>query len=223
MPALAAIARRHGLRLLEDAAQAHGAEQDGRRAGALADAAAFSFYPTKNLGALGDGGAVVADDPALADELRLRRDYGGVREHALAGTNSRLDELQAALLRVLLGRLDAWNARRRAHARRYLEALGGLPGLEVPRPQEGHVWHVFALLHPARDALAAALAGRGVATGTFYPRPPHLTPAFAHLGLGPGSLPVAERLAARNLALPVGPHLEAGEVERVIAAVRAAV
>jgi dTDP-4-amino-4,6-dideoxygalactose transaminase len=226
MDPLTELARRHGLRILEDAAQAHGAEYRGRRAGALGDAAAFSFYPTKNLGAYGDGGAVTTSDPELADRLRLLRNYGSrVKYHnEIAGTNSRLDPLQAALLRVRLRHLDAWNARRAAAAARYGEALAGDPDLRLPHVPEGMkpAWHVYAVHHPERDRLQAALAEAGVQTLIFYPVPPHLSGAYAHLGWREGSWPLAEELASTTLGLPIGPHLTAADQARVIEAVRLA-
>ncbi|MGD9570703.1 MAG: DegT/DnrJ/EryC1/StrS family aminotransferase [Thermoleophilia bacterium] len=223
MDAVTAFAARHGLPVLEDAAQAHGAAVGGRRAGALGTAGAWSFYPTKNLGAVGDGGAVTTDDDALADRLRSLRNYGSRRKyvHDERGLNSRLDELQAAMLRVRLEHLDAWNARRAAIAARYADGLAGT-GLRLPWTPEGmtHAWHVYAVHAPGRDALAAALAERGVGTLMHYPTPPHLSGAYADMGLGEGALPIAERLARETLSLPMGPQLAPGDVEHVIASVR---
>jgi dTDP-4-amino-4,6-dideoxygalactose transaminase len=220
------LARSCGARVLEDAAQAHGAEYKGRRAGALGDAAAFSFYPTKNLGALGDGGAVTTNDPELADAVRLLGNYGSRRkyENEIKGTNSRLDELQAALLRVQLGHLDEWNDGRRERAAAYDSALEGLDGLTLPRvaPDCVPVWHVYVVHHPERDRVERELAERGVDTLVYYPVPPHLSSAYADLGLAVGAFPVAERLAATNLALPIGPHLDPSQQQRVIDAVRSA-
>ena len=221
------LARDRDVRVLEDAAQAHGARLGGRRAGGLADAAGWSFYPTKNLGAFGDAGAVTTDDAELADRLRVLRNYGSRRkyEHEVEGTNSRLDELQAALLRVGLRHLDERNARRAAHAEAYLEQLGGLPGLRLPPPpRDGHepVWHVFAVHHARRDALQAALAEDGIGTLIFYPVPPHLSGAYAELGLGEGAFPITEELARTTLAIPVGPDLTAEQRELVVAALRRA-
>ncbi len=223
MAPLLEVARRCGLAVLEDAAQAHGARLDGRRAGALGDAGAWSFYPGKNLGAMGDGGAVTTDDGALADRLRSLRNYGSRRryEHRELGFNSRLDEIQAAVLSAKLPHLDAWNARRARVAARYADGLAGTGvALPPPAPEGGHAWHVYAVRSPRRDALAAHLAGEGVATLSHYPVPPHLQPAYRHLGLGPGSLPVAEAIAQETLSLPMGPHLGDDEVDDVIAAVR---
>jgi dTDP-4-amino-4,6-dideoxygalactose transaminase len=220
------LARSCGARVLEDAAQAHGAEYKGRRAGALGDAAAFSFYPTKNLGALGDGGAVTTNDPELADAVRVLGNYGSRRkyENEIKGTNSRLDEMQAALLRVQLRHLDAWNESRRERAAAYDSALEGLEGLALPHVAPGclPVWHVYVVHHPERDRLERDLAERGVDTLVYYPVPPHLSGAYADLGLVEGRFPLAERLAATNLALPIGPHLDADQQQRVIDAVRSA-
>lgn len=225
MPAIGRFAAEHGLPVLEDAAQAHGAAIDGRRTGALGTAAAWSFYPTKNLGAVGDGGAVTTDDDALADRLRSLRNYGSRRKyvHDERGLNSRLDELQAAMLGVRLAHLDEWNARRAAIAERYAAGLAGT-GLRLPSVPAGaeHAWHVYAVHTPRRDALAAALADRGVGTLMHYPTPPHLSGAYADMGLGVGALPVAERLARETLSLPMGPQLGPDEVTHVIGAVRAA-
>ncbi len=207
---LAALAQRHGLRLLEDGSQAHGARLAGRRVGALGDAAAFSLYPTKNLGALGDGGIVVADDPALLDRVRTLANYGerGRYDNVVRGFNSRLDELQAALLRIKLRRLDEWNARRSALADRYLEQFDGCADLVVPRatPDAQPVWHQFVVRVDRRDAVRAALERRGVPTLIHYPTPPHRTPAYAPDY--PDSLPIAERLAETVLSLPISPQMD---------------
>src|SRR5216684_5794585 len=177
------VAARHGLFVLEDAAQAHGARYQSRRAGALGHAAGFSFYPTKNLAALGDGGAIVTDDAGLAERARQYRNYGSAAKyvHDIAGANSRLDEMQAAFLRVRLRRLDDENARRREIAVRYIERLQGLEGLALPQaePNCEHVYHLFVVRTMGRDMLAAGLAARDVGTMVHYPRPPHLQPAFA--------------------------------------------
>jgi dTDP-3-amino-3,4,6-trideoxy-alpha-D-glucose transaminase len=224
--AIAQFASRHGLLVYEDAAQAHGAFWRGRRAGSLARGAAFSFYPTKNLGALGDAGAVTTDDPALADHLRLLRMYGWRRRDAseIKGLNSRLDELQAAVLRVKLARLDAWNERRREIASRYLAALADT-GLRLPTSVSGaeHVWHQFVVTHGDRDVLRARLAEAGIQTLVHYDPLPHLTAAYRADGWSEGDLPVAERLSSEALSLPMSPHLTEGEVDEVIEAVRAAV
>lgn len=226
MAALRDIAERHGLRLLEDAAQAHGAEEHGRRSGGLGDAAAFSFYPGKNLGALGDAGAVTTHDATLAERVRLLRNYGSrvKYQHELAGFNSRTDELQAAFLRERLRALDDDNRRRREIARRYQSELQGLPGLVLPQPAPRFesAWHLFVVRHAARDALAERLATLGVATLVHYPVPPHCQPACAALGIAPGALPLTSALASEVLSLPIGPTLDDMQVGRVIEAVRSA-
>jgi dTDP-4-amino-4,6-dideoxygalactose transaminase len=225
MVAILAIARRHGLRVLEDAAQAHGARVGGRRAGSLADAAAWSFYPSKNLGAMGDAGAVTSDDPQLLERVRLLRNYGSQERyrHETAGVNSRLDEVQAAVLRAKLPHLDEWNSRRAGIAAAYLRGLAG-SGLElppVPAPGE-HSWHLFVVRHPERDRIRRDLAEAGIQTLIHYPTPPHLQHAYAELGLARGSLPRSESQAERGLSLPIGPHLGAADVELVVAAARVA-
>lgn len=208
MQRIRAIAQRHRLLVIEDAAQAHGAEQGGRRAGTLGHAAAFSFYPGKNLGALGDAGAVVTDDDALAERIRMLRNYGGERkyEHRVQGLNTRLDELQAAFLRAKLKYLDAWNESRRRIAEHYLGAIHN-PLVKLPDADglRGHAWHLFVIRTEARDALAEHLAQRGIATQVHYPRPPHLLPAYVEQGVEEGASPIAERLAEEVLSLPMDP------------------
>lgn len=228
MHAIRQVAQQHGLKVLEDAAQAHGAVEasqgpaPARRAGGLADAAAFSFYPGKNLGAYGDGGAVTTDDDALAEQLRMLRGYGSrvKYQHEVTGFNSRLDELQAALLRVRLAHLDEWNARRDAIARLYLRDLAGLPGLELPvvRPGAHPVWHLFVVRSTRRDALQAFLQARGIGTLIHYPVPPHLAGAYADLHLAPQ--PIAEQLAAQVLSLPIGPHLALDDAAQIVRGLR---
>ena len=218
---ITAVARRHGLKVIEDAAQAHGARYRGRRCGSLGDAAGFSFYPGKNLGAIGDGGAVTTDDDDLAGRLRMLRNYGSSRKYVneVAGFNSRLDELQAALLRVKLSRLDDWNGRRRAVAAAYLDALAGT-GLLLPTAPcwAEPVWHLFVVRCPNRDAVTAQLDGHGIGWLVHYPIPPHRQDAYRDLGYGEGSFPLAEQLSREVLSLPMGPHLTSGECARVIAA-----
>lgn len=220
--ALGALAREHGLWTLDDAAQAHGARLGGRPVGALAHASAWSFYPGKNLGALGDGGAVTTDDGDLAARLRRLRNYGSDEKyvHLEQGANSRLDELQAAVLRVKLAHLDEWNARRRVVAERYLAGLArsGL-GMPVVRSGAEPSWHLFRVRSTERDALRARLAAAGIETGVHYPVPPHRQPAYAGTAAARASLPNAERAAREVLSLPIGPHLTADQVERVIAEV----
>jgi dTDP-4-amino-4,6-dideoxygalactose transaminase len=223
--AILAWARRRRVRVLADAAQAHGARVAGEGIGALGDAVAWSFYPSKNLAAFGDGGAVTSDDPDLIAQVCRLRNYGSAsREEVVeSGVNSRLDELQAAFLRVRLAHLEAWNERRRGNARRYLDALSGLP-LTLP-PEDGELtsaWHQFVIRVPDRDRVRAALAEQGVETLVHYPVPPFAQPAFAGLGIGPGTFPIAERLAAEVLSLPVGPHLSPDAARRVVEALRSA-
>jgi dTDP-4-amino-4,6-dideoxygalactose transaminase len=223
MDPIIALGREHGLPVIEDAAQAQGALYRMRRAGSLGNAAAFSFYPGKNLGALGDAGAVTTDDDALAERLRMLRNYGSKRKyhHDLPGLNSRLDSLQAAFLRVKLRHLDKFNDRRRAVAAIYLEALREdviLP--EVPSWAEP-VWHLFVVRHRQRDQLQSALNDAGVETLIHYPIPPHRSGAYAEYSHF--ELPVAEQLADEVLSLPIGPHLPKEQAERVIEAVREAV
>lgn len=215
-----------GLLLIEDAAQAHGAcVEDGRRAGSVGVIGAFSFHPSKNLGAFGDGGAVATEDDGIAAALRVLRNLGKSGKHELArvGPNSKLDTLQAALLRVKLRRLEEWNARRRELARAYDAQLAGLPGLELPAPLPGTepVYHHYPVLARQRDPLVQHLAARGIKTSLHYPVPPHLQPGLAHLGYGPGSFPEAERRAAEEISLPLGHELRLDEVAAVSAAVRA--
>jgi dTDP-4-amino-4,6-dideoxygalactose transaminase len=218
------IARRHNLFVLEDAAQAPGARYHDRRVGGLGDAAAFSFYPTKNLGAYGDAGAIVTGDSALAEEVRLLR-HGGQRHihlHELLGANSRLDEMQAAILRVKLGHLDTWNRRRCTLAARYSAGLRDCDGLglpDVPGDVE-HAFHLYVVRTPLRDALRDYLAGTGVTTGIHYPRALHLQPAFASLGYTEGACPNAEAATAEVLTLPAFPQLSSQEVDQVLRLVR---
>ena len=219
------VAAQHGLKVIEDAAQAHGACYRGRRAGSLADASGFSFYPSKNLGAIGDGGAVVTDDEELADRLRLLRNYGSRVKYynEVQGFNSRLDPLQAAFLRVKLPRLDDWNAVRQRLAKRYTEGLSGAPDLIVPKVPDWAepVWHLYVVRHPRRAALQAHLKEAGVGTLIHYPVPPHLSEAYAeHLAAGQ-SFPLTENMADTVLSLPMGPHLTEGQVDEVIESIRA--
>lgn len=212
------IANRHNLRVIEDAAQAHGARYKGRCAGSLGDAAGFSFYPGKNLGALGDGGAVTTDDENLAARIRVLRNYGSsIKYHnELKGYNSRLDELQAAFLRVKLSHLDAWNARRSAIADSYGEALRD-SGLTLPFVPEwaDPVWHLYVVGSMQRDLLQQQLAGQGIGTMIHYPIPPHLQPAYADQGMRTGDFPVAEKMADQVISLPIGPHLSSAGSEYI--------
>ena len=210
------VIRPHGIKLLEDCAQAHGARYKGRRVGSLGDAAAFSFYPTKNLGAYGDGGCITTDDDAVADKARLLRGYGW-RQRYLSethGINSRLDELQAAILRVKLRHLDAANDERRRRAALYDEALKGI-AVPVTAAWAEPVYHLYVVEVDGRDELKAALNAAGVGTDIHYPVPSHLQPACSDLGMGKGSLPETEGLASRVLSLPMYPELPIEHVERV--------
>jgi dTDP-3-amino-3,4,6-trideoxy-alpha-D-glucose transaminase len=218
------IARRHDLFVLEDAAQAHGAHYRGTRAGGLGDAAAFSFYPSKNLGAYGDAGAITTDDAVWAEKARMLR-HGGQRrtyQHELLGTNSRLDEIQAAILRTKLPHLDAWNEQRRGLAARYDAGLGDLDDLRLPTVPEDadHVYHLYVVRTHLRDALHDYLSGAGVTTGVHYPQGVHRQKAYAHLGYEGGSCPNAEAAAAEILSLPVFPQLSSHEVEQVTSLIR---
>lgn len=222
---LGKLAARLGLDVLEDACQAHGAERDGIRAGTAGFAAAFSFYPGKNLGAAGDAGAVVTDDEDLAARLRALREHGQTRkyEHRLEGYTARLDTIQAIVLLRKLPHLRRWNDARRAAAALYRELLDGVGDLILPREPRGarHVWHVYVVRTARRDALAAHLRARGIGTGLHYPQPPHLSAAYAHLGYGRGSFPVAERLSREVLSLPIFPGIQEEQLHTVARAVRA--
>lgn len=224
MGALRRIADRHGLFLLEDGAQGHGAAFEGRRVGSLAHATAFSFYPTKNLGAIGEAGAVTTDDPELERRLRMLRNYGQQQRyvHEIVGTNSRLDELQAAFLRVRLTRLEATNAARRAHADRYAADLAGCPGLVTPgtAPWALHARHLYVVRVADRATLKAGLDAAGHETIVHYPVACHLQPSFAGLGYGRGAFPLAERLADEVLSLPLRPDLPLDATGEVAAEIR---
>ncbi len=224
LSALAEISRRHGLRLIEDCAQSHGALYRERPTGSFGDVGCFSFYPTKNLGALGDGGMIVTDDPAIATSLRELREYGW-RERfvsARAGINSRLDPIQAAILRVKLGTLGAGNGRRQTIADRYDAGLSGLP-LVLPsrRPLASHVFHQYVIRLAERDALRNRLRAAGIGTGIHYPLPVHQQPAYrGRLACGPSGLGVTERAAPQILSLPMFPQLSDMASDRVIAEVQ---
>lgn len=225
MDPILAIARKHGLRVLEDGAQAHGARYKGKRIGGHGDVVTWSFYPGKNLGALGDGGAVTTNDPELADRIRVLRNYGSRVKYVneVQGYNSRLDPLQAAVLRVKLAHLDAWNARRAAVAAAYLQGLGG-SALLLPHVPDwaAPAWHLFVVRHPQRDALQQRLSEAGVGTLIHYPIPPHRQVAYADAGFAPDAFPIASRMADEVLSLPMGPQLQMDDVARVIEAVQAA-
>jgi dTDP-4-amino-4,6-dideoxygalactose transaminase len=221
MEAILAFARRHALVVVEDAAQAHGAAYGGRRAGSLADAAAFSFYPTKNLGALGDAGAVVTSDGAVADHVRMLREYGerDRYESVVRGRNSRLDTLQAAVLSAKLPHLDAWNDRRRALADLYRGGLADLPiGLPVEDPARRHVYHLFVVRVQERTSLRRELAELGIETLVHYPRPVHRQPAYAALARE-GMLRVSEQLCDEVVSFPLYPELRDADAEDVVSAI----
>lgn len=227
MDAISAIARQHGLRIIEDAAQAHGARYKGKRVGGLGDAAGFSFYPAKNLGALGDGGAVVSDDDDLAERIRTLRNYGSQLKYhnEVRGFNSRLDELQAAFLRVKLTKLDDWNRRRNQVSEYYLSELGSFNSLSMPSVPDSTepVWHLFVIRHAQRDELQKALTSMGVDTMIHYPIPTHLQPAYQQSGgRGYGCLSLTEIMANQLLSLPIGPHLGHEEVGKVVHAMKSA-
>lgn len=219
------IARKHGIKVLEDAAQAHGAQYKGSRIGSHGDAVAWSFYPGKNLGAFGDAGALTTNDPAIADRVRVSGNYGSRVKYVneVQGCNSRLDPVQAVALQVKLNVLDEWNARRAKTAARYTAELAGI-GLTLPAVADcaDPVWHLYVVRHPRRDALQAALEAAGIGTLIHYPIPPHLQKAYESLGYRLGDFPIAEKMASQSLSLPIGPQLSDESVTAVIHAVRAA-
>jgi len=223
LPAIVKIARDHGLIVIEDCAQAHGAEIAGQRVGTFGDAATFSFYPTKNLGAIGDGGAVVTNSPELGERCRALREYGWQERYisSLRGINSRLDEIQAAILRVKLPHLAADNQRRRDIAAAYRQALEGT-GVLPPAQLDGtlHAMHLFVLESEQRDALSTHLAAQGISSARHYPAPVHQQPAYAGRIRGADSLPVTERLYRRLLSLPMFPELDDAAVARVCAGLK---
>jgi dTDP-4-amino-4,6-dideoxygalactose transaminase len=220
---IVSLARDAGIKVIEDACQAHGAVYRGKRAGSIGDAGCFSFYPAKNLGAWGDGGAVVTSDPELEDRIRLMRSHGERPRytHRIVGTTGRLDSMQAAILRVKLDRLEGWNDGRRDAAKRLTGVLSET-SLDLPAAAgegQDHVFHLYVVGSDKRDALRAHLAGNDIATGIHYPAPIHRAPAYA--GLGTGELPVAERLAERALTLPLFPGMSDREIQTIGAAVLA--
>ena len=222
MTAITEIAERHGLLVIEDAAQSHGAEHAGRRAGSIGAIGCFSFYPGKNLGAYGEGGAAVTNDAALAHTMRVLRDWGqeGKYNHVMAGFNYRMDGVQGAVLGVKMPHIEGWTESRRAHAARYGEGLSGTGlGLPAPEGNDRHVWHVYAVLTEGRDGLAARLKERGIATGIHYPIPVHMQKGYSGLGKA-GDLPVSERLGAQFLSLPIYPEMTTAQVDEVIAATK---
>jgi dTDP-4-amino-4,6-dideoxygalactose transaminase len=226
MRRLATLAERHHVVIVEDACQAHGARRDGLAVGDASMAATFSFYPTKNLGAMGDAGALVTDDSALAEHARALRVHGETSKyhHDHVGYTARLDTIQAIVLLEKLPLLEEWNRQRRAAARFYTDALAGLEplGLRLPPEPEGSesAWHLYVIRSSSRQELAAFLADRGIETGRHYPEPPHLAPAYRRLGYGPGDFPVAEALAREGLSLPLYPGIGESQLTQVCEAVR---
>jgi dTDP-4-amino-4,6-dideoxygalactose transaminase len=217
------IARKHNLKVLEDAAQAHGSKYKGRRIGAHSHAVAWSFYPGKNLGAMGDAGAVTTNNPEIAEKVRMLRNYGSKVKYVneIAGYNSRLDPLQAAALGVKLNYLDEWNARRQTIARFYLKELSDTPlVLPVVSDCTETVWHLFVVRTPARDMVQKHLEAHGIGTLIHYPIPPHRQQAYAEMGLREGSLPISEAIHREVLSLPIGPHLSLEQAQRVVGAIR---
>ena len=225
MQALRSLAERHGLSLVEDACQAHGAERDGLRAGAAGLAGAFSFYPAKNLGAMGDAGALATDDADLAATVRALREHGQRTKyrHELEGYTARLDTIQALVLERKLRLLDGWNEERRAAAGFFGEALADVGDLVLPTVPAGSnpVWHLYVVRTAEPDSLGAFLRERGIATGRHYPDPVHLAPAYADLGYARGAFPVAERLARDGLSLPIFPGISEAQLDAVVDAVTA--
>lgn len=217
------IGKKHNLLVIEDACQAHGAEYKGRRAGSMGHMAAFSFYPGKNLGACGEGGAFVTNDPEYIKKVRMLRDWGQEKRyhHVLEGYNYRMDNIQGAFLRVKLRHLPAWTEARRAHAALYRELWAGSP---VRFPHEAanakHVYHIYATMASNRDALHKILGDKGIATGFHYPIPVHLQPCFAHLGYKAGDLPHTEKAAAEEISLPMFPELTDDQIREIVAAVK---
>jgi dTDP-4-amino-4,6-dideoxygalactose transaminase len=213
------IGRRHGIPVIEDAAQAHGSTYRGRKAGSMGVAGCFSFYPGKNLGAFGEGGAVVTSDAELARKMRILRDHGQTKKyhHAVVGWNGRLDGIQGAVLKIKLRHLDHTNQRRRECAALYHHLLGGVDGLALPQtaPEREHIFHIYALRSERRDELINQLGAQGIQCGIHYPVPVHRTEAYASLGLGEGSFPVAERCAREFVSLPMHPMLTDDQVRYV--------
>jgi dTDP-4-amino-4,6-dideoxygalactose transaminase len=222
LDAVMAVASRHNLLVVEDAAQAHGARYKGRRAGSIGNSAAFSFYPSKNLGALGDAGMITTNDDAAAAKMRLLRNYGQRVKyyHSVAGTNSRLDTLQALMLSIKLPHLDGWNAARRRHAAAFNALLAGHVGTPAASPDVEHIYHLYVIETDRRDALQQRLKARQIDSGIHYPVPAHLQEACAPLGYKPGTFPATERAAARILSLPMYAELTPHQIEYVAEAIR---
>ena len=214
------IAQKHGLHVIEDACQAHGAEYKGRRAGSIGIAGCFSFYPGKNLGAYGEGGGIVTNDDALAAKMRMFRDHGQARKyyHDIIGWNARLDGIQGAVLSVKLKYLNNWNDARRKHAAAYTKGLATVEGIIVPMEMEyaRHVYHIYAVRVKERDKFMAYLNGKGIACGIHYPVPLHLQKAYSFMNKGPGSFPIAEKCAAEYVSLPMFAELTDEQVTYVV-------
>jgi dTDP-4-amino-4,6-dideoxygalactose transaminase len=224
MDPILAVAEKHGLKVIEDAAQAQGARYKGRLSGTLSHAAGFSFYPGKNLGALGDAGTIVTDDDELAERVRMYGNYGSKVKyiHEEKGFNSRLDEIQAAFLRVKLAHLEEWNRRRQQIAAFYLHNLANVPGLILPHVPEwaSPVWHIFTVRHPERDRLQDYLREKGVGTLIHYPVPPHLAKAYQEFGFSKDDFPVSEEIASTQLSIPIGPHMDLDDAGYVVSMIR---
>lgn len=221
MPAIMDIAKRHDLHVIEDNAQSQGAEINGRKTGSFGHVNATSFYPTKNLGCLGDGGAITTDDPILAERIRILRNYGSDRKYhnPVIGPNNRLDALQATILRIKLNHLDDWNADRQKIADFYNAQFRDIDHLIIPEPGIGtHTWHIYAVRTPHRDALQLHLESHGIGTQVHYPIPPHLQGAYRHLGYKRGDFPLAERMAGTSLSLPIWPGVDAEAVAEAVLA-----
>lgn len=220
------IADRHGIPVIEDAAQAHGAEYKGRRAGSMGVMGCFSFYPGKNLGAYGEGGAVVTSNPDYDKTIRMLRDWGTTQRyhHDLKGFNYRLEGIQGAVLGVKMKYIEDWTEKRRAAAKLYREALAGVPGVRLPREaaDSRHVYHIFAVFVKNRDAVVKALQAAGVGAGIHYPIPVHLQKCFAELGHQPGDFPVAEQIGAEELSLPIYPEITPDQIQAVVNALASA-
>lgn len=227
MDPILAIARKHGLPIVEDCAQAHGAEYKGRRAGSLGVMGCFSFYPGKNLGAYGEGGAVVTNNPDYDKNIRMLRDWGTATRyhHDLKGFNYRMEGIQGAVLGVKMKYIEGWTEKRRAAAQAYRSRLAGMPGVRLPEEaaDRRHVYHVFAVFVENRDAVAKQMQNAGVGVGIHYPIPVHLQKCFAELGYKPGDFPVAERIGREELSLPIYPELGTADLESVVDSLRKAV
>jgi dTDP-4-amino-4,6-dideoxygalactose transaminase len=221
------FARNHNLSVIEDAAQAHGSKYQGRTAGTLGDAGCFSFYPSKNLGAFGEAGAIVTDNPRLQEKLRGLRDHGQVRKyhHSMVGWNCRMDGIQAAVLGVKLRHLESGNSRRRAHALQYNQALEAIEEILTPyeAPYSRHVYHVYAIRADGRDEIISFLNDRGIQCGVHYPVPIHLQTAYQALGYKTGSLPISERIASELISLPMFPELTEAQIAAVALGLREAI